>query len=50
VGFTGIHRQKNVHVLGSLAILLIVLAIVGMGQRWADLRRRAVRHEGREQR
>jgi protein-S-isoprenylcysteine O-methyltransferase Ste14 len=48
--FTGIHRQKNVHVLGSFVILLIVLAIVGMWQRRADLRRRAVPHESGEQR
>ncbi|WP_329257215.1 hypothetical protein OG417_18410 [Actinoallomurus sp. NBC_01490] len=31
--FTGIHRQKDVHVLGSFIVMLIVLALVGVWQR-----------------
>jgi uncharacterized protein involved in response to NO len=37
--FTGIHRQRNVHIFGILAIAVIVLAVAGMWQRRADLRR-----------
>ena len=46
--FTGLHRQKNVHVLGSFVLLLIVLTVVGLWQRWAGREARAV-PEGREQ-
>jgi protein-S-isoprenylcysteine O-methyltransferase Ste14 len=44
--FTGIHRQKDVNVFESLVVFLFILAIVGIWQRRADLRRRAVPHEG----
>jgi hypothetical protein len=38
--FTGIHRQKDVHVLGGFIVLLIVLSLVGLWQRRAGSNKR----------
>lgn len=38
--FTGIHRQQDVHVLGSFIVLLVVLSLVGLWQRWAGAKKR----------
>lgn len=38
--FTGIHRQKHVHVLGGFVLLLVVLWLVGLRQRWVERKNR----------
>jgi hypothetical protein len=38
--FTGIHRQKHVHVLGSFILLLIVLSLVGLRDRRVGAKKR----------